>query len=139
MENKNNQGFSYTYSAREQAEIRKIREKYDKAQDSPDHAAAKMERLRRLDAGVARKAAVVALTLGILGTLILGCGMSLIMTDLGPQLGLDPTLTMPLSLAIGLAGILLLSLAYPVHQLLIKWERKRIAPEILRLTDELMK
>lgn len=139
MENKNNQGFSYTYSAREQAEIRRIREKYDKAQESPEHAAAKMERLRRLDAGVTRKARAVSLTLGIFGALILGCGMSLIMTDLATQLGLSPALIMPLSMIVGLTGILLLSLAYPVHHLIVKRERKKIAPEILRLTDELMK
>ncbi len=139
MENKNDPSFSYTYSAKDQAEIRRIREKYQTPDKSADGSGDKMERLRRLDAGVTNKARAVSLTLGILGALILGIGMSLIMTDLGAQLGLEHALTMPLSIFIGLAGILLLSLAYPVYHLIVKRERKRIAPEILRLSEELMK
>jgi hypothetical protein len=60
-----NNGFRYTYSAKEQAEIKKIREKYAPAEPVEE----KMERLRRLDAGVTQRARAVALTLGVLGTL----------------------------------------------------------------------
>ena len=134
MENNNN-GFSYTYSAKEQAEIRKIREKY--AQQSEEKDA--MARLRYLDAGVTKKAQAVALVLGILGTLILGSGMSLFMSDLGAMLGLDGTLAMLLGVSVGALGCVLVGLAYPVYHLVLTRARKRIAPEILRLTDELMK
>ena len=71
----NDHRFTYTYSAREQAEIKRIRNKYT-APESED----KMTRLRRLDASVTQTAQVVALVFGILGSLILGFGMSLCMS-----------------------------------------------------------
>lgn len=135
METKNNDGFSYTYSAKEQAEIKQIRKKYTKEDKEED----KMERLRRLDAGVTQKAQTVSLILGVVGALILGFGMSLIMSDLRAILGARTDLAMPLGILIGLVGGVLACLAYPLYHLIIKRERKKIAPEILRLTDELMK
>ena len=135
METKNNDGFSYTYSAKEQAEIKQIRKKYTK-EDKEEN---KMERLRRLDAGVTQKAQTVSLILGIVGALILGFGMSLIMSDLRAILGARTDLAMPLGILIGLVGGVFACLAYPLYHLIIKRERKKIAPEILRLTDELMK
>ena len=68
MENKEN--FSYTYSAKQQEEIKKIREKY-----LPKEAD-KMARLRRLDQSVTQKGTVISLIAGIIGTLIMGFGMS---------------------------------------------------------------
>ena len=136
MENKNNDGFSYTYSAREQAEIRKIREKYADKEKTEE---SKMERLRRLDAKVTQKAQSISLTLGILGALILGSGMSLIMTDLGAALGLSAEAGMLIGIPVGIAGGVLTSLAYPIYNLVLRHERQRIAPEILRLTDDLIK
>jgi len=135
METKNNDGFSYTYSAKEQAEIKRIRQKYTKENKEAD----KMERLRRLDAGVTQKAQTVSLIFGVVGTLILGVGMSLIMSDLRAILGARTDLAMPLGILIGLLGGVLACLAYPLYHIIIKRERKKIAPEILRLTDELMK
>ena len=67
MENK--ETFSYTYSAKQQEEIKKIREKY-----LPKEAN-KMEQLRRLDESVTRKGTVFSLVVGIIGTLVLGVGM----------------------------------------------------------------
>lgn len=136
MENKNNDGFSYTYSAREQAEIRRIREKYADKEKTEE---SKMERLRRLDAKVTQKAQSIALTLGILGVLILGSGMSLIMTDLGAALGLSAEVGMLIGISVGIAGGVLASFAYPIYNLVLRHERQRIAPEIIRLTDDLIK
>ena len=136
MENKNNDGFSYTYSAREQAEIRKIREKYADKEKTEE---SKMERLRRLDAKVTQKAQSISLTLGILGALILGSGMSLIMTDLGAALGLSDEAGMLIGIPVGIAGGVLSSLAYPIYSAIVKARRKKLAPEILRLVDELTK
>ena len=135
METKNNDGFSYTYSAKEQEEIKRIRQKYTKGNKEED----KMERLRRLDAGVTQKAQIVSLIFGVVGTLILGVGMSLIMSDLRAILSARTDLAMPLGILIGLLGGVLACLAYPLYHIIIKRERKKIAPEILRLTDELMK
>ena len=98
-----------------------------------------MAQLRRLDAGVTQKATTAALVLGIIGALILGFGMSLLMTDLSEILGSYKNLTMIIGIAVGLVGIILVCLAFPLYNYIIKKERKRIAPEIIRLTDELMK
>lgn len=133
--NDDKSGFSYTYSAREQDEIKKIREKYSKKASSED----KLERLRSLDANVTRKASVISLVIGILGTLLLGLGMSLAMSELPAQLGIDGAASMLIGALIGLFGIALAALAYPVYSLVVRRERARIAPEIIRLSDELMK
>ena len=135
MENNNEGGFQYTYSAKEQEEVKRIRERYLPATERED----KLERLRRLDAGVAKKAQAVSLTLGVVGILILGLGMSLCMTDLGAFLGALRDLAILIGVVIGIVGGLLTSLAYPVYQQILRRERKRIAPEILLLTEELMK
>ena len=135
MENKQKDGFSYTYSAKEQSEIRKIREKYTRT-DAPED---KMSRLRRLDASVTQKAQTIALIFGVVGVLILGMGMSLCMTDVGATLGIAQGLIMPLGIVIGIVGCVPISLAYPIYTRILRRERKRIAPEILRLSEELLK
>lgn len=130
-----NNSFKYTYSANEQEEIKKIREKYAPESKTED----KMERLRRLDRGVTKKAQIISLTLGIIGTLILGFGMSLVMTDLADIFGSYEDLSMIIGIAVGTVGLVLDCLAYPIYSLIVKHERKKIAPEVIRLTDELMK
>jgi len=134
MENHNTDtGFKYTYSAKEQDEIKRIRQKYQSQEEDT------MTRLRKLDASATSKATVVALVLGIVGALILGTGMSLIMTDLAVLLGMTGMTNMIVGIVLGVLGIVLVALAYPMYSKLLKRERERIAPEILRLTDELMK
>ena len=136
MENNNeNKGFQYTYSAKEQAELKRIREKYT----PPTETESKMERLRRLDASVTQKAQAVALIFGVIGALILGTGMSLCMTDFAQILGSHRDMAMVVGIPVGLVGGVLAALAYPMYNLIVKRERKKIAPEIIRLTDELMK
>ena len=136
MENNNeNNGFQYTYSAREQAELKRIREKYTAPTEEED----KMARLRRLDASVTNTAQAVALVFGVIGTLVLGCGMSLCMTDIGAILGSHSDLAMAIGIIVGIVGGILASLAYPIYNTIVKAKRKKLAPEILRLTDELMK
>lgn len=117
--------FQYTYSAREQEEVKKIRSKYLPREED------KMERLRRLDAQATGKAAMHAIVVGVIGALLLGIGMSccLVWADSAFIAGI----------LVGLAGIAVVALAYPLYARILKKERRRIAPEILRLTEELMK
>ena len=129
----NNEGFNYTYSAKEQEEIKAIRKKYAASEETED----KMTQLRRLDASVYSKASAAALVVGMVGALIMGIGMSLVMTDIGAVLG--TFLAMVIGIGIGVIGIVLVCLAYPIYNRTLKKEREKIAPEILRLTDELMK
>ena len=136
MENNNeNNGFQYTYSAKEQAELKRIRDKYT----APTEAEDKMTRLRRLDASVTNTAQAVALVFGVIGTLILGFGMSLVMTELAESLGISGDAAMVIGIIVGIVGGILASLAYPIYNAIVKAKRKKLAPEIIRLTDELMK
>ena len=132
MDNRENT-FQYTYSAKEQAEVASIRKKYLPQEEN------KMDRLRKLDNSATQKAQACALSLGIIGTLILGFGMSLFMSDLGTMLDLHGNLAMLIGVVVGIIGLVLVALAYPVYNRVLKKEQERIAPEILRLSDELMK
>ena len=127
MENK--EGFSFTYSAEQQKEIEAIRKKYLPKEES------KMEQLRRLHAIPTQKAQAASLAVGVIGALIMGTGMSLAMTDIGAALG---GLAMVIGIVIGIVGMVLVALAYPLYNRVLKKQREKIAPDILRLTDELM-
>ena len=135
MEHRETETFHYTYSAKEQEEIKAIRKKYVVEEQTED----KMAQLRRLDASVTQNATIVSLVFGIIGTLILGIGMSLVMTDIGKIIGLVGGMAMLMGILIGIIGIVLVCVAYPIYNHMVKKERERIAPEIIRLTDELMK
>ena len=128
---KNQETFTYTYSAQQQEEVQNIRKKYLPPEED------KMERLRKLHHSATQKAQVWALVLGVVGALIMGTGMSLVMTDIGAAVGLNNAL-IP-GIVIGIIGMIPVALAYPTYNRVLKKERQRIAPEILRLSDELMK
>lgn len=117
--------FHYTYSATEQEEIKRIRKKYMAPEED------KMELLRRLDRQATQKGTVAALVLGMIGTLALGIGMCCAM------LWAD-TVLIP-GIVIGVFGIAMVCGSYPLYLRMTEKERKKVAPEILRLTDELMK
>lgn len=124
-----NNAFEYTYSAQRQREVEEIRKAYLPKQED------KMDQLRKLHALPTQKAQAASIALGVTGALILGTGMSLCMTDLGAALG---SLAMAVGIPVGIVGIVLVALAYPVFKRRLKKERERIAPEVLRLTDELL-
>lgn len=130
MNNENrekNEVFEFTYSAAQQAEIKKIRQKYV----PPEKAEDKMEQLRRLDASVTQKGQMISLCVGVISTLILGVGLCCCLVWGG-------ALFVP-GILIGIVGIVGAALAYPLYNRIVKKERERIAPEIIRLTDELLK
>ena len=125
-----NNSFEYTYSAQRQQEVEEIRKAYLPKEED------KMEKLRKLHSIPTQKAQSASIAVGVIGALILGTGMSLCMTELGAALG---NLAMIMGVIIGLAGIILVALAYPIYNCTLKKERERIAPEILRMTDELLR
>ena len=125
MSNENNIGaFSYTYSAKQQEEVKNIRDKYIPKEED------KMAQLRRLDAGVTKKGTIASLIVGIISALVLGFGMSCCLVWGGSLFGAG--------IIVGIVGIAGIIGAYPLYSYLVKKERERIAPEILRLTEELM-
>ena len=117
----NSDKFEYTYSAKQQTELENIRKKY------LPHEETKMERLRRLDESVTHKGAIISIIVGIVGTLIMGFGMCLC-------LEWDEFI---IGVIIGVVGIVILAVAYPVYSKITQKQREKIAPEILRLTDEI--
>ena len=126
----NNNSFEYTYSAQQQKEVEEIRRKYLPKEEN------KMEQLRRLHAIPTQKAQAASIAMGVIGALILGTGMSLCMTEIGAALG---GLAMAIGILAGLVGMILSALAYPTYTRIKKKEREKIAPEILKLTDELIR
>jgi len=130
MENKS---FSYSYLAVRNREVENIRKKYMPCEES------KLERLKKLDARVRGAGMIEGLCVGVIGALILGFGMSLFMTDLEKILGSYREMSMVIGIVVGIIGGVIASLAYPMYNAIVKAKRKKIAPEIIRLTDELMK
>jgi len=125
-----NNSFEYTYSAQRQQEVEAIRRKYLPKEED------KLEQLRKLHRIPTRKAKTASVITGTVGALILGSGMSLCMTEIGAGLG---AARMIIGIAVGLAGIGLVATAYPVYYHVLKKERARIAPDILKISDELLK
>lgn len=126
---KETQTFQYTYSASQQEEVKNIRNKYVTHEE--EYEEDKMEQLRRLDGSVTQKGTVVSLIVGIVGTLIMGVGMSCTLVWQGVWF-------VP-GIIIGVVGIALVCCAYPLYNRITQKERERIAPEILRLSEELLK
>jgi len=126
----NNHSFEYNYSAAQKQEVEAIRKKYLPKEED------KMEQLRRLHHSATREAQAASIALGIIGTLIFGLGLSLCLTELSGFLG---GTAMFVGIPVGLGGLVMLALAYPVYNTVLRRERKKIAPEILRLTEELLK
>ena len=121
----NNDSFQYNYVAKQQEEIKKIRQKYLPKED------ASLEHLRSLDRSVTKPGAILSITVGILSTLLLGLGMSCTTVW-------QDTLFLP-GIGIGILGLLGIAAAYPLYRNITRKRREKLAPEILRLTQELLK
>lgn len=124
MENKK-ETFEYTYSAAQQAEIEKIKSKYISKEED------KLTRLRKLDASVTRPGTIAGIILGIVGCLVFGGGMSCCLVLGGNFLFIG--------ILIGVVGVGLMALAYPVYNKITIAEKERVTPLILALTEELEK
>lgn len=115
--------FHYTYSSKQQEEIERIREKYVPKEES------KMDQLRRLDASATKPGMAAAILIGVVGALLLGIGMCCTMVWMGAMF-------VP-GIVIGAVGIAGIAAAYPLYAHITKKRREKLAPEILRLTNEL--
>ena len=124
MENKKDI-FRYTYSAKQQEEIQNIRKKYLPREED------KREQLRRLDRGTTKKGTFVSITAGVVGCLLLGVGMCCTMVWM-------ERLFVP-GIILGLIGIAAVAAAYPLYVRITKKEQEKLAPQILKLIEELSK
>ena len=119
----NEETFEYRYSAKQQEEIEAIRRKYLPKEED------KMEQLRQMDKRVSRKGTIISIIIGVIGCLLLGIGMCCTMEWAGRWF-------VP-GIIIGVIGIVMIALAYPLYERITKKERKKIAPLILKLADDL--
>ena len=128
MEQQN--GFSYTYSAPENQEVQKIRTQYTEKQHTP------LDELKALDARVKQPANVFAYTYGAGSAIVMGAGMSLVMTDIGATIGLASAM-IP-GIAIGVVGLGMALSTYPIYKKLLNARKKKYAPEILKLSEKII-
>ena len=119
------ESFEYTYSAKRQEEIERIRRKYMPKEED------KMELLRKLDRDVTKPGTIWSLVLGIVGCLVFGTGMSCVM------MWADSLFTV--GIVIGIVGLMIMGMAYPVYVKVTVKQKEKLAPQILALTEELSK
>ncbi len=122
-----NENFTYTYSAENEEELKKIVEKYRPT----DEKTTLMDEVRRLDKSVPFKGTITSIIVGILGTMTLGIGMSMIFLGSGGNF--------VAGIIVGFIGICIISAAYPVYKKLYLKEKERVAPQILSMVDAFRK
>ncbi len=120
-----NKKYNYTYAAQnpdERKEVERIRNAFISPEEN------KLEQLRRLNANVYRQGLVTSLAVGIIGTLILGVGMTCVLV----------WEQMILGVIIGVVGLATLGIAYPLNAKLVNKRKAEFGPEILRLSNEIL-
>ena len=121
MDNKDT--FEYNYSAERAKEVEAIRRKYEEPTED------KFEQLKALDRQAERRGQILSIAIGIIGTLILGTGMSMVMVGQAPYF-------IP-GIIIGIVGVLTLSTAYPVYKKVTKKDRDKVAGQVLALAKQI--
>lgn len=110
--------------------IERIRAQYTEKQVS------ELDTLIRLDAKVKRPANMFAYIFGSIGAVVMGCGMSLIMTDIGSVVGIGNTMTV--GITVGICGMAMALINYPIYKGILSSRKKKYAPEILELSDKMI-
>ena len=95
-----------------------------------------LDALRALDAKVKRPANVFAYVFGSISAVVMGAGMSLVMTDIGATLGITNALVP--GIAIGVVGLCMALLTYPMYKGILNSRRKKYGAEILKLSEKIM-
>ena len=111
--------------------VQKIRSQYTEKEST------ELDALRELDAKVKRPANVFAYVFGSISAIIMGVGMSLVMTDIGATVGIsDPMLP---GIIIGIAGMFMAIINYPIYKGILGARRKKFADKIIAISDKIMK
>lgn len=119
--------FNFKYTApteNERKEIDRIRRQYLPTEKTET----KLDRLRRLDALVKNTATIWSLCLGIVGTLVLGLGLTMILE----------WSIWPWGVVLMVVGSVPITIAYPVYKKVLNKYKKLYGEEILRLSEELL-
>ena len=115
----------------EQQAAARIREHYTEKQITD------LDTLRELDAKVKRPASVFAYVFGSISAIIMGAGMSLIMTDIAEKIGLGIDPMIP-GIVIGTIGLGMALLTYPMYKGILNSRKRKYGAEILKLSDKIM-
>ena len=111
--------------------VQKIRTQYTEKQHT------ELDELRALDRKVKMPANAFAYSFGAVSALIMGSGMSLIMTDIGQTIGMASPMTP--GIVIGLVGMVMAIVNYPIYNGILTRRRKKYAQQIIALSDRLTK
>lgn len=111
--------------------VEKIRSQYTEAEHTD------LDALKALDSKVKKPANVFGLTYGSIGAIVMGAGMSLVMTDIGSFLGMTETL-IP-GIAVGIAGLAMVLTTYPIYKKMLNSRKKKYAGQIMELSERIMK
>jgi len=111
--------------------VQKIRTQYTEKEHS------QLDELKALDRKVKKPAGVFAYVFGAVGAIVMGAGMSLVMTDIGTLLGI--TDSMIPGIAIGIVGLAIAIINYPIYKSILNSRKKKYADRIIALSDKLMK
>lgn len=110
--------------------VQKIRSQYTEKEST------ELDALRELDEKVKRPANMFAYIFGSVSAIIMGAGMSLVMTDIGADLGVaEPMIP---GIIVGIAGMFMAIVNYPIYKRILSSRRKKYADKIIALSDELM-
>ena len=124
-----NTTFTYQYSAAKNKEVERIRSKYVKAEKTD------LEALRELDSRVSRPANIFGYVFGSISAVVMGAGMSLVMTDVAEALGLGNGLVP--GIIIGVIGLGLSLLTYPLYKAILRKRRKAYGQKIIELSEKI--
>ena len=111
--------------------VEKIRSQYTQEQHT------ELDALKALDARVKRPAKVFGFTWGTIGSVVMGAGMSLVMTEIGAVLGLEETMVP--GIAVGVAGMVMALTTWPIYQKILTSRKKKFAEQIMELSERIMK
>lgn len=110
--------------------VQKIRTQYIEKEHT------ELDELKELDTKVKRPANVFAYIFGSISAIIMGCGMSLVMTDIGTTVDIsDPMLP---GIIIGIAGMFMVIINYPIFKGILDARRKKFADKIIAISDKIM-
>ena len=110
--------------------VQKIRTQYTEKEHT------ELDQLKALDAKVKRPANAFAYVYGSLSAIIMGAGMSLVMTDIGTILGIADAM-IP-GILVGVTGMILALTTYPIHKAILASRKKKYSAKILELSDAIM-
>ena len=108
----------------------KIREKY------VDSKASELCELTSLDKKIHRPGKVFSYIFGSLGAIIMGSGMSLVMTDIGSKIGIADGLVP--GIIIGCIGLIMALINYPIYKKITNARKKKYGDKVLIISDKIL-